>query len=64
LAEHHRDKLIPTAESASVALGPVLLDGGFKLEAGDKLQNLAENTAYFIHGGVLLSGCFSFVVET
>jgi hypothetical protein len=64
LAEHHRYELIPAAKSAGVALGFVLLDGGFKLEARDKLQYLTENAAYFIHGGVLLSGRFSFILET
>src|SRR3954471_20332538 len=53
LAEQHGDQLGPTAEAARMALGLMFVDLGLKLQAWDELQNLAENTAYSIHGGSL-----------
>jgi len=38
-----------------MALRLMLLDGGFKLDSRKRLQQLAENTAYSIHGGSLAS---------
>src|SRR5258708_5526284 len=52
LAEHHRAELVPTGEPVLPVLG--LLYGGFELQARDELQNLTENAAYSIHGGVVL----------
>jgi hypothetical protein len=52
LTEQHGDHLRPTAEAARMMLGLVFLDLGLKRQARDKLQNLTENAAYSIHGGV------------
>jgi hypothetical protein len=52
LAEHHCAELVPTAESVLSVLS--LLNGGFELQARNELQNLTENAAYSIHGGVVL----------
>jgi hypothetical protein len=55
LAEQHGHELAPTGKTARVALRLMLLDGGFKLDSRKQLQQLAENTAYSIHGGSLPS---------
>jgi hypothetical protein len=53
LAVQHGDQLGPTIKATRVALGLMFSDPGLELQAWDELQNLAENTAYSIHGGSL-----------
>jgi hypothetical protein len=55
LAEQHGHELAPTGKPARVALRLMLLDGSLKLDARKQLQQLAENTAYSIHGESLAS---------
>jgi hypothetical protein len=43
-------KLAPTGEAPGVAFGLLLLDGPLEFDAGEQLQQLAENAAYSIHG--------------
>lgn len=50
LAEQHGHELAPTGKPARVALRLMLLDGSFKLDSRKQLQQLAENTAYSLHG--------------
>lgn len=54
LAEQHRHKLAPAGKPLGVALGPVLPNGGIEVRAGNQLQNLRENAAYWGQGCVLL----------
>src|SRR5258708_942495 len=56
LAKHHRAELVPTREPTRVALGLGLFNRSGKLQPRHELQNLTENAAYSIHGGVLLVG--------
>src|SRR5882672_3250333 len=54
LAKQHGDHLRPTGKASGVPLGLVLLHGRFKLHSWNQLQNLTENTAYSIQGGISL----------
>lgn len=63
-AEQHREELRPTAEPARMTPGFMFPDLGLKLQAGDELQNLAENTAYSIHGGSLRAVEVWFLMRT
>jgi hypothetical protein len=51
LCEQHGHELPPTGETARMALGLMLLHRLLELRPGKQLQQLAENTAYSIHGG-------------
>src|SRR5215469_4341795 len=53
LAEQHGDQLGPAAEAAGMPFSFMLPDFGLERQARDELQDLAENTAYSIHGGSL-----------
>ena len=56
LAEHHRDKLTPTAKAAGMALGFSFLNQQLKVAARKKLENLTEH-AYRIDS--CWASCFS-----
>jgi hypothetical protein len=52
LAKQHGDELPPTSEAARVSLGPVLAHELFEFQARKKLEELGENAAYSVHGGI------------
>src|SRR5665213_3785702 len=52
LAEQHRDELRPTGKAPRVPLGLMLADRRLEFQARDQLQNLTEDTAFSIQGGV------------
>jgi hypothetical protein len=54
LAEQHGHKLRPTGESSRVPFCFVFRYRCFKFDAGDELQELGENAAYSMQGGMLL----------
>src|SRR5437588_1697066 len=54
LAEHHRHALAPTAETAAMPFGVMLLDGIHEGGLGNQAQHLREDAAYFIQRGTLL----------
>jgi hypothetical protein len=64
LAKQHRNELLPAGETAGMALGSVIPNQRLKLQAREKLQKLAENAGYSIHGGDLLVGETQFLAET
>jgi hypothetical protein len=51
LTKQHGNELAPTAEAPGMTLGLVLPHRLLKFAARKQLQQLAENTAYFHHGG-------------
>ena len=51
LAEHHRDKLAPTAKATRMALGFSFLNQQLKIAAREKLENLTEHATESIHVG-------------
>jgi hypothetical protein len=57
LTKQHRHELSPTTESATVTLGPVLLDHLFEFKGDNQGENLAENAAYSIQGGTSSVAC-------
>src|SRR5450432_2064703 len=52
LAEHHRDELRPTGKAPSVAFGLMPAHRRLELQTRDHTQNLTENAAYSVHGGI------------
>ncbi|WP_245632531.1 hypothetical protein, partial [Edaphobacter aggregans] len=53
LAEQHGDELTPAGKASGVPLGSMLANRSLEIGARKQLQELAENTAYSIHGGCL-----------
>ncbi len=51
LAEHHRDKLIPTAKAAGMSLGFSFLNQQLKVGARKELEKLTEHARESIHVG-------------
>ena len=51
LAEHHRDKVIPTAKTTGMALGFSFPNQQLKFASRKKLENLAEHATKSIHVG-------------
>jgi hypothetical protein len=54
LTKQHRHQLAPAGEAFGVAFGIMLANGGIEVGAGDQLQDLGENAAYYGQGCVLL----------
>jgi hypothetical protein len=52
LAKKHGDELAPASEAARVPLGSVPPHQLLEFQARKKMEDLRENAAYSVHGGV------------
>src|SRR6266498_315311 len=52
LAEHHRDELGPAGKVSRVPFGLMVADRRLEFRPRDQLQNLTEDAAYSVQGGI------------